>query len=149
MTKTFFFRSTKIFGTKFSNISNIFDFSENFLILRNFQNFQAKNFHRSKNIYQKTFFTFCFYFRKIHECSFPTSYWTPPNSFWSRRTSNLNSQIPKSAVYLPPDPILLRSQGHSAVSRWLPTNGFWMDFELVEVVLGAIERCALQEASGI
>ena len=85
----------KIFGSK---ISNIFWFFKKYWIFRNFRNFRAENFHRSKNIFQKTIFTDFFNFRKIHECSFPISYWTPPNSFWSRRTSNLNSQIPKSAV---------------------------------------------------
>ena len=39
---------------------------------------------------RKKFFDNFFHFCKLHEHSFLTSYWTPPNSFWSPRTSYLN-----------------------------------------------------------
>ena len=34
-----------------------------------------------KKYFPKNILCFCFCFRKIRECSFPTSYWTPSNSY--------------------------------------------------------------------
>ena len=52
----------------------------------------------SKKYFSKKFFPTFFNFHKLHEYSFLISYWTPPNSFWSRRTSYFNL----------PDPIFCR-----------------------------------------
>ena len=62
-----------------------------FLKKSDFQKKIKHFFRESKNIFGKLVSTF-FSFRKIHQYSFLLSYWTPSNSFWSRRTSDLSPQ---------------------------------------------------------
>ena len=70
----------------------IFDFEKILVrkiqILKKWKFFEI--FARSKNIFRKRFSKLFFCFRKLHGYSYLTSCWTPSNSFWSLRTSNLH-----------------------------------------------------------
>ena len=82
---------------------------------------EPKFFRESKNIFPKTFFPTFFNFRKIHQYSFPISYWRPSNSFWSRRTSDLNSQTsPTRKIPLPHPNFATTKSSTNVVTFFLP-----------------------------
>ena len=54
---------------------------------------ERKFFITRKIFFANFFFQQVFHFRKLHKHSFLTSYRTPPNSFWSPRTSYLNLRV--------------------------------------------------------